>query len=311
MKRSIALSVVVLASAACSEPQAPTSDAGDLPLAAAFEGEENVLDQVNAGLIGLEYRAGVAEYYTDPESGEMGNVIFANDRGNKQLVGDFVPGDPRRGSGNSIFHVFDGTEATTASGLSPAQTEGAVDAAMATWDGVQCSNLPIVDRGTAPFDIGVVQFILSGGGAGSGLLFGDLQHAGWLPASFFDALRPGGGSSILGVTFTFNWIDTSTGLVTDIDGNGKPDVAFREIYYNDGFAWSTNGGGIDVETVALHEAGHGLSQGHFGKIFLSGNGKLHFSPRAVMNAAYSGIQRSIGKTDNAGHCSNWGAWPNN
>jgi hypothetical protein len=30
----------------------------------------------------------------------------------------------------------------------------------------------------------------------------------------------------------------------------------------------------------------------------------------VMNAAYSGIQTSIEKTDNAGHCSNWASWPN-
>ncbi len=64
--------------------------------------------------------------------------------------------------------------------------------------------------------------------------------------------------------------------------------------------------------MALHEAGHGLSQAHFGKAFRSGgNGKLHFSPRAVMNATYSGVQTSIDQTDNAGHCSNWASWPNN
>ena len=69
---------------------------------------------------------------------------------------------------------------------------------------------------------------------------------------------------------------------------------------------------VNVETVALHEAGHGLSQGHFGKGFVtSSNGKLHFSPRAVMNAAYNGVQQDIDQTDNAGHCSIWGQWPNN
>jgi len=30
-----------------------------------------------------------------------------------------------------------------------------------------------------------------------------------------------------------------------------------------------------------------------------------------MNATYSGVQTSIGKTDNGGHCSNWASWPNN
>jgi hypothetical protein len=62
----------------------------------------------------------------------------------------------------------------------------------------------------------------------------------------------------------------------------------------------------------LHEAGHGLSQQHFGSAFTdSGNESLHFAPRAVMNAAYSGIQTSISETDNAGHCSNWANWNNN
>ena len=55
----------------------------------------------------------------------------------------------------------------------------------------------------------------------------------------------------------------------------------------------------------------GLSQAHFGKLFRTdANGKLHFTPRAVMNAGYTGIQQQIGKTDNAGHCSNWANWPN-
>ena len=94
------------------------------------------------------------------------------------------------------------------------------------------------------------------------------------------------------------------------DNNGKNDVWFREIYSNDEFSWA-DGDHYDVETVSLHEAGHGLSQGHFGKAFRGvKNEKLHFSPRAVMNASYSGIQTGIEKTDNAGHCSNWSNWPN-
>ena len=72
------------------------------------------------------------------------------------------------------------------------------------------------------------------------------------------------------------------------------------------------GSTYDVETIALHEAGHGLSQAHFGTAFIdNGSGQLHFAPRAVMNAAYSGIQNSIDQTDNAGHCSIWANWNNN
>jgi hypothetical protein len=64
--------------------------------------------------------------------------------------------------------------------------------------------------------------------------------------------------------------------------------------------------------VALHESGHGLSQGHFGKAFgTDANGKIHFSPLAVMNAAYSGVQQDLKGSDNAGHCSVWASWPNN
>ncbi len=313
MKRTLfAAAAAAIAMSACSDLQAPQATSDDLPLAAAFAKTSgaNVLDQVNAGLVGREYEATLAEIFTDPTSGEMGTVIFANNRGNKQLGGDYVPNDPRRANGASIVYVTDATEGATASGLGAGQTTAAIDAAMSTWDGVQCSDLSMINLGGVPLDLGFVQNILGFGG--SQALFTDLMHAGWLPSAFFDLLAPGGGGFILGVTFTFNWVDPS-GALTDVDGNGKTDVAFREIYYNDAFPWAADGANnFDVETVALHEAGHGLSQGHFGKIFrTASNGKLHFAPLAVMNASYSGIQRTIGKTDNAGHCSNWGAWPNN
>ena len=95
---------------------------------------------------------------------------------------------------------------------------------------------------------------------------------------------------------------------TDIDNDGNPDAAFREIYYTFNFPWGINTNSpIDVETVALHETGHGLSQGHFGKAFVTNsNGKLHFAPLAVMNAGYTGVQQSLAGTDNGGHCSMWG-----
>jgi hypothetical protein len=117
------------------------------------------------------------------------------------------------------------------------------------------------------------------------------------------------GNNVLAATFTFVFVQG--GVPTDIDNNGKADVALREILYNDRFLWAINAN-IDIETVALHEVGHGLSQGHFGKAFgTDANGKVHFAPRAVMNAAYSGIQQSPAGTDNGGHCSIWGSWPNN
>ena len=65
-----------------------------------------------------------------------------------------------------------------------------------------------------------------------------------------------------------------------------------------------------MERVALHEAGHGISQAHFGAAFATdANGKLHFSPRAVLHAPVSGVQRNLAGTDRGGHCSILESWP--
>ncbi|HKJ01762.1 MAG TPA: hypothetical protein VJ997_04885, partial [Longimicrobiales bacterium] len=98
---------------------------------------------------------------------------------------------------------------------------------------------------------------------------------------------------------------------TDIDNNGKGDAAFREIYYDPDWNWADDGtNNIDVESVALHEAGHGLSQAHFGNIF-NKRGVFTADPRAVMNAFYQSPLRGLLGSDNGGHCSNWAQWPNN
>jgi hypothetical protein len=180
---------------------------------------------------------------------------------------------------------------------------------MQTWDEVNCSDLGMFRIPSKPgIATGFVSELLGFGGSLD--YVADVVHAGWLPAAFFDLLAPDGSEYILGVTFTIIFTDDE-GNPVDSDNNGKLDVAWREIYYNDAFEWA-DGDHYDVETIALHEAGHGLSQDHFGQAFLSeSNGKIHFAPRAVMNAAYSGIQTEIDESDNAGHCSNWANWPNN
>ncbi|WP_339793320.1 hypothetical protein [uncultured Imperialibacter sp.] len=241
---------------------------------------------------------------------QAGNTVFFANNGNKQLSSDFVPNDPRNGTGIDVPYVIDGTELGTSSGMSEFETYSATVAAMETWGNVTCSSgLEIPNLGVAPFDIGYVQYLLGFGGI-AGYFPGTVVHGGILPGAFFDAVSPGGASSILGVTFTFVWLD-------DLDADGKSDVAIKEIYINDVFNWQDApddvlGNGIyDLETVILHEAGHALSQAHFGKAFASGNGKLHFAPAALMNAGYSVARRNISGTDNAGHCSNWSNWPNN
>ncbi|RXQ88836.1 hypothetical protein EO244_15010 [Ancylomarina salipaludis] len=242
-----------------------------------------------------------AEYFTTGESGKIGRTVFFMNVGNKKLAADFVP---------DINFSLDGTtdisyyidENRPCSELSLNETTSAIQRAMATWDNVSCSNLNMFQLPYTGEQTGFVAALLGFGGSFN--YFGDVMHCGWLPRDFFDIIDIDGGSYILGVTFTIIFTDS------DYDNNRKSDVAWREIYYNDNFSWRI-GDHYDVETIAMHESGHGLSQAHFGTAFLdSGTGKLHFSPRSAMNAAYSGIQTNIEKTDEAGHCSIWANWPN-
>ena len=249
-----------------------------------------------------EFRLGMAEWITEPDAVEgAGTYIYFLDRGNKQLGVHWVPGDPRRDGRMDITYAVDQTEGATSSGLTTEATTMAIDRAMDTWNNVNCSTIPITRLpDLAGVDLGVVEY-LSGLG---GLPFpvADITHTGWLPAG----LLP---DYVIGVTYTFWWVDQD-GNPTDINGDHKFDAAFREILYNDIFDWKIDAN-MDVETIALHEAGHGLSQAHFGSAFLTtSNLKLHFNPRALMNAAYSGVQQEVTKTDNAGHCSIWASWPN-
>ncbi len=247
----------------------------------------------------------MAEYLSADGAAAMGNTVFFNNRGNKQLGADFVPG---------LQFLSDGTTDVTyyvdqnrpSNDMSVEASTMAINGAMNTWDNVTCSELGMTE---VPYDgrpTGLVAAFFGFGGSFN--YVADVTHNGWMPAEFFEILEPGGSNFILGVTFTIIWQDAN-GNPVDTDNNGKVDVAWREIYYNDNFPWNI-GSTFDVQTVALHEAGHGLSQAHFGKAFLSnGNGKVHFSPRAVMNASYSGVQTAIMQSDNAGHCSNWAQWP--
>lgn len=248
---------------------------------------------------------------------EAGVTFYFKELGNKQLLDDFAPNDPRNGTNTMVPYIIDGLEQGTASGMTAGETLGAIQSAMETWDRVSCSSgLYIPMEGIYPFDIGFVQY-LEGFGGYPGYLAGGITFGGILPPAFFDAIGgPGGGNGILGVTFTFIWLDDVSGEPSDINGDGKNDVAIKEIYFNDHFYWVDNpddqlgSGGYDFETVVLHEAGHGLCQAHFGKAFRSkGNGTLHFSPAALMNPVYSVGRREVAKTDLAGHCSIWADWP--
>ena len=272
-----------------------------------------LMDGINAGLEkqGASYRVGIAEYSTAGDEGIPGGTVISKVLGNRRVGEDFVPFDPRRewsgpvtGASDDITFAIDGADASpplpATARLTAAQTTAAIERAMQTWDDVSCSTLPLAEVLLPPnFDLGIVAFLNNLGGGP--FVVADIMHSGW-EIDF--------GPGVLGVTFTFVWFDDE-GQLTDIDHNGRADVAFREIYYSTRYPWRINGGDVDVETVALHESGHGLSEDHFGTISITKDGFLKASPRAVMNAFYGGPLHSLLGPDIGGHCNNWANWPTN
>ena len=274
-----------------------------------FTSVEEMLVGINSNLAqsGASYRIEKLEYLTNNDGENMGQIIYANNR-SLRLSSRWVPGDGRRlADGNNITYLNDDTFRTANGYL---DSSFPIDASFETWDsGTICSDMPIVkrvDTGENP------NYVLSSlFGVFANPFLADIVETGFLPGWLFDVIAPGGSRFILGVTFTLIFVDEN-GNPTDIDSNGSTDTALKEVWYNDAFPWSTTGGGVDIETVALHENGHALELGHFGKISETvANEKFHFSPRAVMNAAYSGVQREVGDVANAAHCSQFGSWPNN
>ncbi|WP_116128208.1 hypothetical protein [Lewinella sp. IMCC34183] len=254
------------------------------------------------GADGSSVRIAMAEFVTPADADEIGNRVFFNDRGNKQLAYDFAPGTSGDGT-DAISYYIDATRPSN--DLPLGQTSDAIDRAMTTWDDATCSDLDIFRIPATGQPTGLVSAVYGYGGSTD--YVADVVHNGWLPGAFFSKVFGSRGKNVLGVTFTLVLLDAN-GREVDTNNDGKSDVAWREIYYNDRFNWATS---IDVETIALHEAGHGLSQEHFGKGFRNTKtGEVKYSPRAVMNAIYSGVQTTVAGTDNAGHCSLWGSWPN-
>jgi hypothetical protein len=298
----------------CDSNTPPTLEPlDDQPSLAAAKGGHPLLVNSNRQLAArkLNFRIAYAEYYTHAASGRVGQRIFAFDVGNKHIGVSYVPGLERpSGATNEIRYLVDQSDGATGSApvLSSAQTEAAIDRAMATWGTVRCSNLDIVKVPDPGIDPDLFDGLIGFGSVGTPLA--DVTHAGWYPAAFFDALAEDGSDFIIAATQFFIFTDED-GNPTDLNRDGEFDFAFAEIYYNDAFAYGIDTSTpIDVESVALHESGHGLGQAHFGKIFqTTANGKFHFSPLAVMNAAYSGLSQDLLGTDKGGHCSLWGSWP--
>ena len=269
------------------------------------------MNDINAKLAdqGMNIRLAYAETVTKAQGTEAaaGQTIFADDR-TKRLTAQWVPGDERRNAdGNNLTYLTYGPFAPANFGT-PDQLDGqpAIDASMDTWNNIKKkTKLNIVKRA----DTGTNPSAILGGDP----FLADITEFGFVPGLFFELfVGPGSSSNVLGVTFTFVFIDDA-GNPTDINNDGYEDTALKEVWYNDDFLWTDSGNtnnAIDIETVALHENGHALGFGHFGKVFVTdGNNKLHVAPRAVMNALILGTQRDLLGTDKASYNSIYGSWP--
>lgn len=237
--------------------------------------------------------------------------------GQRPVTHDFVYGDPRRAAFNGGYAgvTYAVNTGWTSSDVNLADQIDWMYESIAIWDNEACSSMNLKENAVTPGLPGVVQVYFKTGQLPE-TWTADVTQVGFLSSAQFPyfAANP----NVLGVTFTLFWEDEN-GNLTDIDSNGKIDIAFREIYYNDQFNWADNGvegtqpNGtrvFDFPTVAIHEVGHGFSAAHFGSIGRQ-DGILVAEPRAIMNAIYGGLLRELTGRDTGSHCTNWAMWPTN
>jgi hypothetical protein len=266
-------------------------------------------------------------------------VIVANDR-THTLPYQWVPGDPRRGGAEGVSYAIDPDLRTTAFGIpnlpaievdgggfrpsTQAELEGYIEEAMQAWRDRRCSDSRIervaVPAGTDPDQLDQV---LLGNPVNSNYAQpSDIVQAGWQPPEFFEAIIAGGSDAILGISFTFTFVDDqntpdpSDDVETDINGDGNRDTGLVEIYYNPSFIYTnrgTPGGFIDFYSVITHESGHGLGLAHFGKVFITKKdaadgfqvSDVKYAPKALMNAVYVEGRDEITGSDNGSFCQIW------
>lgn len=207
----------------------------------------------------------------------------------------WVAGDSRRAAdGSRLTYLVDLADGPGGAPLSPT-IEAAVDRAVQKWAGTPClrQKLAVVKR-RAGADADIFDAHLGYGTVGNWQA-ADVVVGGWLPPAFFESVvGEGAATSVLAMSVTFIFVGPD-GAPTDIDNDGHFDTAANEIYFNDGFSWAE--GGMDVQTVALHELGHSLGIGHLGAPLVS-----------AMNPVYAGPNPVLTPLDGAVACAVWAAW---
>lgn len=317
MKKGYAISIAAMMGMAlvwlsCGQqgPSAPVApNKARISLAKTAEGGDPAvlacMREINAQLAarGLNIAVESMEFFTIGQGRPSNRIHHQSFR--------WVPNDARRlAQGTDITYLVDQSDGATASGLSSAQTESAIDRALNNWAADKAmKKVNIVKRSDTGADPDILDSFFGFGGFGNPYL-ADIVNAGWLPKAFFDAqVPPNGGDFILAFSTTFIFV--SGGAPTDINGDNYLDTALSEVYYNDNFGdpggtrplnpWGIDIGlpGIDVESIALHENGHSLGLDHFGP-----------PPVAVMNPGYAGIRQLPFPADRAGMNAIWKSWPN-
>jgi hypothetical protein len=278
-------------------------------------------------------------YKGDKADAQSPTAIFANDRTHLTAY-QWVAGDPRRDGRIGVTYAVDPELQTFLTGLgfpvpvvetdagfrlsSQAELDGYIEEAMQAWRDRSCADTPIervaVAAGTDPDQLDDF-FLGRPSPSATYVQPADIVQAGWQPAEFFEGITPGGADAILGITFTFTFVDDqgtpdpNDDVATDINGDGRTDTGLAEIYYNPTFIYTNRGApnSIDFYSVLTHETGHSLSLAHFGKLFITKKDgadgfdidELHYAPLALMNAAYVTGRNEIRGSDNASFCHVW------
>lgn len=266
------------------------------------------LEQLNAELeaSGSDMRVIKAELLMDGNGwdGVSSTLVIADDR-YRGIGAEWVPGDPRRGGRIGVnYRVTQNLQPVTrdADGTNTrlvpyAQLDTQIEEGMSAWRNESCS-APIT---RVPFAAGA-----------------DITHFGWYPTSVFRSLVGGpSGDNIIGVTLSSIYINNLVDRIpTDIDRNGKADLARSQILYNARFRWGSNGAPnvVDFYSIITHETGHALGLGHFGKVFVTRQAlsdgsisisDLKYAPYAIMNAVYVTGRNELAGTDHSSFCQIW------
>jgi hypothetical protein len=258
-------------------------------------------------------------------------LIVEQSVGNQQFSYQWVENDPRRhaAEGTTLYYRIDETEPPP--GISFADTEAAIEAAVDTFGREACAQnfrLVRVDEGLNE-DLGVIQNRLGYGGSTTPRA--DITFAGWVPASFFPDAGVG---QAFGVALPIVWDasddsfaygvevwDPSRAFV-DANGDGKHDMFATEVYFSYDWQYVLDNPElantlfyIDVQTIVTHELGHALGMDHFGAstVVLDDGGNfidilVNQNSSPLMNTNSYLQKRELSGSDRGSFCGIYGNW---